>query len=136
MKKGKQKKEGRRVRRPLDVAEARRPRRVPLEELLAPARTLAHADGGYSKAAKKYRLAMDAAPARISRYCEMVGDVDAGAQTFIGYPACSLLAQDGLMQAGVCTLADEMVRTWPVYTSAEAADADAAARLNAAADAW
>ena len=135
MKKGKQKKEGRRVRRPLDVAEARRPRRVPLEELLAPARTLAHADGGYSKAAKKYRLAMDAAPARISRYCEMVGDVDAGAQTFIGYPACSLLAQDGLMQAGVCTLADEMVRTWPAYASAEAADADAAARLNAAADA-
>lgn len=123
------------TRRPLDVAQARIARRVPLAELLAPARTLAHADPGYGKAAKKRALATDAAPARISRYCEMIGDMDAAAQTFIGYPSCSLLAQDGLMQAGVCTLADEMVRTWPVYACAEAGGADDAARLNEAAEA-
>lgn len=33
-----------------------------------------------------------------------------GAQAFIGYAACSNLAQDGLMRAGVETLADEMTR--------------------------
>ena len=131
----KKKKSCHRARRPLDVAEARAPRRRPLAELLAPAQTLAHADSGYREAAKKYRLAADAAPAGISRYCQMIGDVNAEFQTFIGYPACSMLAQDGLMQAGVCTLADEMVRTWPVYASAEAAGADEARDLNAAAEA-
>ena len=123
------------ARRRLDVAQARIARRVPLAELLAPARTLAHADSGYGKAAKRHALVTDAAPASISRYCDMIGDVDAGSQAFIGYPACSLLAQDGLMQAGVCTLADEMVRTWPVYICAESGGADDAARLNEAANA-
>lgn len=120
-------------RRKLCVAQPRPPRRVPLAELLAPAVTLAHADPGYAGAAKRNKTAADAAPARISRYCEMIGDMDATAQTFIGYPACSMLAQDGLMQAGVCTLADEMVRTWPSYVSAESEGADDAGILNEAA---
>lgn len=131
----KKKKPSKAKRRPLRVPDAPRPRRVPLDELLAPAVTLAHADPGYAAGARLYATATDAAPARISRYCEMIGDLDATAQTFIGYPACSMLAQDGLMQAGVSTLADEMVRTWPSYTSAEKGGADDAARLNDAADA-
>lgn len=120
-------------KRRLDVAVSRPPRRVPLAELLAPAITLAHADPGYVGALKRRGVAADASPARISRYCEMIGDMDAEAQTFIGYPACSLLAQDGLMQAGVCTLADEMVRTWPNYAGAESEGVEDADRLNEAA---
>lgn len=58
------------------------------------------------------RLAMDAALEAGGLYSQLaaVGDVDAPA--FPGYPALSRLAQNGLIRAGVETVADDMTRAW------------------------
>ena len=93
--------------RRVDVPEAERPRRLPLDEAYAPPLTLGTTGKGL--------IVGDAAPVSAS-LCGPVRDffgacdVTYLARPFIGYAQCSDLMQDGLMQAGVETVADEMTR--------------------------
>lgn len=94
--------------------------------LTAPARTLAHACKGYHE---PETLASDAGIA--PETFESAFMLPMVTQSFIGYPACSNLAQYGLMQAGVGLLADETTRKWPEFSGAsDSGAADAAKALN------
>ena len=89
------------------MPEPERPRRLPLDEAYAPPLTLV--------TAAKRPIVGDAAPAGAA-LCGPVKDFFGAcdvaylARPFIGYAQCSDLMQDGLMQAGVETVADEMTR--------------------------
>lgn len=109
-----------------------------LDDLLAPPQTLATESPEYLAAlAQGFGLAQDAAlpimglaAAGFGGYCEAFTGLT-GSHGFIGYPLCAELAQYGLMQAGVETLADEMTRKFPQFTGPSDGDsADAAAAMN------
>lgn len=100
-----------------------------MADVLAPAKTMAHADPGYAKACTRFKAVSDALPGQVGGYCDLFDD--ARMSRFIGYPRCADLTQDGLMQAGVETVADEMTRKFPEFRStADNAGADAAKLLN------
>ena len=115
-------------RRRLRIAEAYPPARPDLAALLASPATLATVESGYRDASG---LAQDAGIAGpFDTYCSAFDGL-VGSHGFIGYPLCSELAQYGLMQAGVQTLADEMTRKFPEFSGpSEDASADAAKAMN------
>ena len=117
--------------RKLTVAEPPSPRAVDPAELLKPARTLAHQDAAYKDRAGG--LALDAAPQALTGLYD-AGFLDRlGGRGFIGYPVCAELAQVGLMQAGVNTVADEMARRFARFHGGQDASEDVAC-LNDALD--
>lgn len=102
----------------------------PLAEVLQPPQTLASAERQSSALASDSALDMlPTLPTNLLGYCDSVY-LPATSRSFIGYPMCAELSQCGLMRAGVETLADEMVRKWPVYMGATTADSDDAKLLN------
>lgn len=87
----------------------------PLEEAYAPPLTLgrsASAAGMATPMAGDAALTPTSAPALSGAVKEFFGacEVEYLARPFIGYAQCADLMQDGLMQAGVETVADEMTR--------------------------
>ena len=125
-------------RRILRVSEPSRAPARALGDLLAPPQTLATESPEYlAGLAQNFGLAQDAAlpamglnAAGFGGYCEAFTGLT-GSHGFIGYPLCAELAQYGLMQAGVETLADEMTRKFPEFTGSRDGDsADAAAAIN------
>lgn len=95
--------------RQVNVPEPDAPPRRPLAEVYEPPLTL-------GTPGRNAKLAGDATPVPAAALCGPVRDffgaceVSYLARPFIGYAQCADLMQDGLMQAGVETVADEMTR--------------------------
>lgn len=103
-----------------------------LQELFSPPVTLASPLVPENKPELAPSLAHDAAcDCSLSDY--LATQSIRGAQAFIGYAACSNLAQDGLMRAGVETLADEMTRKFfELVSTSDEDESEAVATLSKA----
>lgn len=122
-----------RVRGPAAVADSPRLASASPEDIrriFGPARTLG--------AREDHRLAMDAALEGCGAYGliqhtlgmgSMGAGFGAGYEGFLGYAFLSTLTQNGLIRAGVSTVADEMTRKWVEIKGADTGDDDRIKRI-------